>query len=86
MARKVTRNINFDNECKILEINIELSTSQKARAKPFDNIYADRIGQLLTIKIPKVIFWKELFDAHNFLERVMRSGDGRILMCGKVII
>ena len=70
----------------MLEIKIELSTSHKAKTNPFNNIDADRVGQLLYVKIPKAIFWKELFDPNNFLERVMLSGDGRLLMCGKVVI
>ena len=41
---------------------------------------------MLHIRIPKCIFYKELFDEHNFLARVMQSGDRRLLMCGKVVI
>ena len=70
----------------ILEIKIELSTGNKAKANPLNNIFADKTGQMLSLKIPKSIFWKELFDPSNFLERVMLSGDGRLLLCGKVII
>lgn len=38
------------------------------------------------ISFPKSLIFKELLDTNNQMERVLLSGDGRILMCGRVLI
>lgn len=40
----------------------------------------------MAIRLPKFIFFKELLDSQNPLERVMLSYDRRLLICGKIVI
>ena len=84
--RKLSRNIVFDKNDNIMEIKINLLSSQKKKLNQYSNFFVERDEELLQISIDKQIFWKSLFDPDNFLDRVMISGDGRLLLCGKVII
>lgn len=50
------------------------------------HIEVDRTQHSMRIRLPKFIFYKELLDARNPLERVMLSQDRRLILCGKVVI
>lgn len=40
----------------------------------------------MKIRLPRFIFFKELLDAKNPMERVMLSHDRRLILCGPVVI
>ena len=51
-----------------------------------ENISCAKIGPLFQITLPKGIIFKELLNEDNQLERFIMSGDGRLLMCDRIII
>ena len=53
---------------------------------PLNNIFVDRNGHKLNLRIPDVLINDDMFDKQNKLERMIQSDDGRILMCGKLFM
>lgn len=80
------KNVTLNHQGQICEIKIQLVRNSKAKENPRQNIEVKRSNRTLYIRIPRVIFFKNLFANNNLLERVILSKNGRLLMCGKILI
>lgn len=66
-----------------------MTDNAKANRRPEDNLIIDKIVgpmNIYRLKIPKIILEDIPFDPANYLERMIQSSDGRVLMCGRVLI
>jgi len=70
-----------------MDMNIQLINKCIHKKVFKKHISCKRKDQSLTISIPKALIYKELLDKDNGeMERILQSGDGRVLMCGRIII
>jgi hypothetical protein len=80
------KNMTLDADGNLYEIVVDRVTNQRSMNNPLHNIFVDRNGQKLNLRIPDVLINDAIFEKGNRLERMMQSNDGRLLMCGKLLI
>ena len=71
---------------EIVSMNIEFLNTKIKKEFLRENISCAKIGPLFQITLPKGIIFKELINDDNQLERFNMSGDGRLLMCNRIVI
>ena len=85
ISTKNMKNITLDNKGQLFSIRVEKFRSAKS-VKNIKNIFVDKTSHELTIRIPEILLNKEMFESTNQLERLIQSDDGKLLMCGKLIM
>ena len=67
------------------EIRIDFTNNPKAKNNFMQFVEVNPEPNGLYIRLPKVIFFKEILEG-NQLDRVTLSKNGRLLMCGKIVM
>jgi len=67
-------------------MNVELLQTKVNKDFFRENISCAKMGSVFQITLPKSLILKELMNQDNELERFVQSGDGRLLMCDRIII
>jgi len=82
------KNIYIDKLNDVTAIQIELCkfSSNKRGGNALEHIHVRRVGNVMIIGLPKFIFFKNILDDKNSLDRFMISANGRLLMSGKIVI
>jgi len=79
------KNLFFNTANDLVSVDIYLVTDEVG-SDPADNIKVLKRDNSVTIQLPKVLLFHKLIDPNNQMERVMMSNNGRLILCGKVII
>tara|TARA_B110000285_G_C14989465_1_gene545541 strand:- start:551 stop:940 length:390 start_codon:yes stop_codon:yes gene_type:complete len=85
MGTKNMKNITLDSKSQLFSVRVEKFRSAKS-VNIIKNIFVDKTSHELTIRIPEILLNKEMFEPANQLERLIQSDDGKLLMCGKLIM
>jgi len=80
------KNLTINSQGEIVEIRAKLLNEKIPIEDIRKHIKTKVKNKNLQISLPKCLFFKELLQQQNQLDRFMQSGDGRLLMCGRILI
>lgn len=83
---KKPKNFMLDDNGELFDITIEIMGCKKDKKASKKYIGFMRISNSIKVQVPRCVFFKELINQKNWFDRVIMSGDRRIIMCGRALI
>ena len=83
------KNVSFDSNGNYLEISIKLTTAGRSTNRGDawkKHIVCKKTDNHLEISLPKILLFKEFLNNNGSLDRLLCSGDGRVITCGRIVL